>query len=140
LFLFSFAVFAADEPAPKSKSEAKDSKTRVTASGLKITDEKVGDGSEARAGDVISVHYTGKLSDGTKFDSSRDRNQPFRFKLGSGQVIKGFDEGLVGMRVGGKRTLVIPPDLGYGKAGAAGGKIPPDATLTFEIELIKVQN
>jgi FKBP-type peptidyl-prolyl cis-trans isomerase FkpA len=106
--------------------------------GLKYTDEQVGTGTEALAGKTVSVHYTGWLLDGTKFDSSRDRNQPFSFPLGRGQVIKGWDEGVAGMKVGGKRTLVIPPDLGYGLRGA-GGVIPPNATLKFDVELLEVK-
>ena len=106
--------------------------------GLKITDDQLGTGTEAQAGKTVSVHYTGWLLDGTKFDSSKDRNQPFSFPLGRGQVIKGWDEGVAGMKVGGKRTLVIPPDLGYGARGA-GGVIPPNATLKFEVELLDVK-
>jgi len=106
--------------------------------GLRYTDDQVGTGSEAQAGKTVSVHYTGWLLDGTKFDSSKDRNQPFSFPLGRGQVIKGWDEGVAGMKVGGKRTLVIPPDLGYGARGA-GGVIPPNATLKFEVELLDVK-
>ncbi len=106
--------------------------------GLKYTDDQVGTGTEAQAGKTVSVHYTGWLLDGTKFDSSKDRNQPFSFPLGRGQVIKGWDEGVAGMKVGGKRTLVIPPDLGYGARGA-GGVIPPNATLKFEVELLDVK-
>jgi FKBP-type peptidyl-prolyl cis-trans isomerase FkpA len=106
--------------------------------GLTFTDDQVGTGAEAQAGKTVSVHYTGWLTDGTKFDSSRDRNQPFSFPLGRGQVIKGWDEGVAGMKVGGKRTLTIPPDLGYGARGA-GGVIPPNATLKFEVELLDVK-
>ncbi len=106
--------------------------------GLKYTDDQVGSGTEAQTGKTVSVHYTGWLLDGTKFDSSRDRNAPFTFPLGRGQVIKGWDEGVAGMKVGGKRTLVIPPDLGYGARGA-GGVIPPNATLKFEVELLDVK-
>ena len=106
--------------------------------GLKYTDDQIGTGIEAQAGKTVSVHYTGWLLDGTKFDSSKDRNQPFSFPLGRGQVIKGWDEGVAGMKVGGKRTLVIPPDLGYGARGA-GGVIPPNATLKFEVELLDVK-
>ena len=106
--------------------------------GLRYTDDQVGTGTEAQAGKTVSVHYTGWLLDGTKFDSSKDRNQPFSFPLGRGEVIKGWDEGVAGMKVGGKRTLVIPPDLGYGARGA-GGVIPPNATLKFEVELLDVR-
>jgi FKBP-type peptidyl-prolyl cis-trans isomerase FkpA len=109
----------------------------VTPSGLKYVDLKAGSGTEARSGAVVEVHYTGWLVDGTKFDSSRDRNQPFRFKLGAGQVIKGWDEGVAGMKVGGKRKLTIPSELGYGRQGA-GSTIPPGATLVFEVELLGV--
>jgi FKBP-type peptidyl-prolyl cis-trans isomerase FkpA len=106
--------------------------------GLKYTDDKVGTGAEAQAGKTVTVHYTGWLLDGTKFDSSRDRNQPFLFPLGGGQVIKGWDEGVAGMKIGGKRTLIIPPELGYGARGA-GGVIPPNSTLKFDVELLDVK-
>jgi len=113
--------------------------TEVTMpDGLKFTDDLVGTGTEAQKGKTVSVHYTGWLTDGTKFDSSRDRNTPFSFPLGQGQVIKGWDEGVAGMKVGGKRTLTIPPELGYGARGA-GGVIPPNATLKFEVELLDVK-
>ncbi len=105
---------------------------------LKIDDLIVGTGDEAVAGKDISVHYTGTLVDGTKFDSSKDRGEPFEFTLGAGQVIKGWDQGFAGMKVGGKRRLVIPSSLGYGEQGAA-GLIPPNATLIFEVELLGVK-
>lgn len=107
--------------------------------GLEVSDLVVGAGAEAAAGDVIAVHYTGVLSDGTKFDSSYDRGQPFVFQLGAGQVIRGWDLGVGGgMRVGGKRKLVIAPELGYGERGA-GNVIPSNATLIFEVELLAIQ-
>lgn len=110
--------------------------------GLKYTDPKIGDGAEATAGKKVSVHYTGWLYDkgakGAKFDSSVDRGRPFQFTLGAHQVIAGWDEGVAGMKVGGKRTLIIPPELGYGARGA-GGVIPPNATLMFDVELLGVQ-
>ncbi len=110
----------------------------TTTSGLKYTDVKGGDGAEAKAGDTVQVHYTGTLENGKKFDSSRDRGTPFEFEVGVGQVIKGWDEGIAGMKVGGQRTLVIPPDLGYGASGA-GGVIPPNATLIFDVELVGIR-
>ena len=108
-----------------------------TPSGLKYRDEALGAGAEARAGQRVSVHYTGTLPDGRKFDSSRDRGSPFRFQLGVGQVIRGWDEGVAGMKVGGRRMLVIPPELGYGSRGA-GAVIPPGATLHFDVELLGI--
>ncbi|MFN9644411.1 MAG: FKBP-type peptidyl-prolyl cis-trans isomerase, partial [Cyanobacteriota bacterium] len=111
-------------------------KPRTTASGLQITDLVVGNGDEASAGQMVSVNYRGTLQNGREFDSSAGRG-PFSFPLGAGRVIKGWDEGVAGMRVGGKRQLVIPPDLAYGSRGA-GGVIPPDATLIFEVELLGV--
>ncbi len=113
----------------------------TTKSGLKYLDTKVGTGDEAKKGMNVTVHYTGWLYEkgqrGAKFDSSVDRGQPFSFGLGAGQVIKGWDEGVEGMKVGGKRELIIPPELGYGSRGA-GNVIPPNATLDFEVELLKV--
>jgi len=110
---------------------------RITDSGLKIEDLAEGDGAIAEAGQSVTVHYTGWLEDGSKFDSSKDRDMPFSFRLGGGQVIRGWDEGVAGMKVGGTRKLTIPPQLGYGAAGA-GGVIPPNATLIFEVELLDV--
>lgn len=109
----------------------------TTPSGLKYTEIAEGTGATPQKGQTVVVHYTGTLEDGTKFDSSRDRNQPFSFKLGVGQVIKGWDEGLSTMQVGGRRELVIPPELGYGARGA-GGVIPPNATLIFDVELLRI--
>ncbi len=113
--------------------------------GLSMTDKKIGTGAAAVAGKTVVVHYTGWLFDpaapenkGKKFDSSRDRGDPFRFPLGAGRVIKGWDQGVAGMKVGGQRTLVIPPELGYGAQGA-GGVIPPGATLVFDVELLGVE-
>ena len=109
----------------------------TTPSGLKYIDIEVGTGDSPTTGQTVKVHYTGTLTDGKKFDSSVDRGQPFSFKIGVGQVIKGWDEGVATMKVGGKRTLIIPPDLGYGERGA-GGVIPGNATLLFDIELLGV--
>ena len=127
---------------PSGRSDAAANQVVEMPNGLKYTDEKIGDGPEATAGKKTSVHYTGWLSDngakGKKFDSSVDRGQPFQFTLGARQVIAGWDEGVAGMKVGGKRTLIIPPELGYGARGA-GGVIPPNATLIFDVELLGVQ-
>lgn len=130
LVLFSLVIFAGCESSPEYVT---------TESGLKYRDFQVGAGEEAEPGDKVEVHYTGWLTDGTKFDSSRDRGRPFNFQLGQGRVIKGWDEGVTGMKVGGKRKLIIPPELGYGDRGA-GNKIPPNATLEFEVELLDVQD
>lgn len=102
---------------------------------MEIEDQIVGEGEEAVAGQTVEVHYTGWLTDGTKFDSSHDRDQTFSFKLGGGQVIAGWDQGVAGMKIGGARKLTIPPEMGYGERGA-GGVIPPNATLVFKVELI----
>jgi len=136
-------------PATATKAEVTKTEAPKTEAGkmagLVKTDVKVGTGTEATAGKIVSVHYTGWLYDaaapdhhGAKFDSSRDRGQPFQFPLGGGQVIQGWDQGVVGMKVGGQRTLVIPAELGYGARGA-GGVIPPNATLMFDVELLGVQ-
>ena len=113
-----------------------------TASGLSYEDTQVGSGATAQAGQTCVMHYTGWLwtngAKGTKFDSSVDRGRPFSFKLGAGQVIRGWDEGVAGIQIGGKRTLLIPPELGYGARGA-GGVIPPNATLLFEVELLELR-
>ncbi len=111
---------------------------QTTPSGLQYEDLTLGNGPMPRPGQTAVVHYTGWLDNGTKFDSSLDRGQPFQFRVGQGQVIKGWDEGVATMKVGSKRKLVIPPDLGYGARGA-GGVIPPNARLTFEVELLDVK-
>ena len=118
--------------------QADQENTITTASGLKYTDLQTGEGPEAKAGQTVNVHYTGWLENGTKFDSSLDRKSPFSFALGAGQVIRGWDEGVAGMKVGGKRRLTIPAGLGYGARGA-GGVIPPNATLICEVELLGVR-
>jgi len=118
-------------------------KTMTTPSGLQITDTKVGDGATPKTGQTCVMHYTGWLyqngSKGKKFDSSVDRGEPFEFAIGTHQVIRGWDEGVATMKVGGKRTLIIPPELGYGARGA-GGVIPPNATLIFDVELLDVKS
>ena len=117
-------------------------KAVTTASGLQVIDTKAGTGASPRSGQIVVVHYTGWLyvngAKGKKFDSSVDRNEPFEFPVGAGRVIKGWDEGVGSMKVGGKRTLIIPPELGYGARGA-GGVIPPNATLMFDVELLAVK-
>ncbi len=109
----------------------------TTESGLRYTDLECGDGDEAAKGDSVEVHYVGKLENGKKFDSSRDRGETLPFQIGAGQLIAGFDEGVIGMKVGGIRELTIPPDLGYGEAGSP-PVIPPNATLIFEVELVSI--
>lgn len=111
----------------------------TTPSGLKYVDLVVGAGESPKPGQMVTVHYTGTLENGTKFDSSVDRGQPYIFPIGVGKVIKGWDEGVMTMKIGGKRKLIIPPDLGYGARGAGGGVIPPNATLIFEVELLGVK-
>lgn len=132
---FALGAFAMVASAPATAEE-------TTASGLKIIDTEVGTGASPTTGQTCVMHYTGWLYENgqktTKFDSSVDRGQPFEFPIGTGRVIKGWDEGVATMKVGGKRTLIIPPDLGYGASGA-GGVIPPNATLIFDVELLDIK-
>ncbi len=136
----SRSAAAKDKPAVATVAPAPTQETNVhkLPSGLVYEDLVVGEGRVAEAGLTASVHYTGWLTDGTKFDSSLDRGEPFQFALGAGQVIRGWDEGVQGMHIGGKRKLTIPSELGYGARGA-GGVIPPNATLVFEVELLGLQ-
>ena len=136
LFLLSFMAFAASEAGGPPPVKGK---PVTTADGLKYWDTKVGTGATATAGHQVKVHYTGWLTNGKKFDSSVDRKEPFEFRLGAGQGIKGWDEGVAGMKVGGKRRLEIPPALAYGSRGVGGGLIPPNSTLLFDVELLAVK-
>jgi peptidylprolyl isomerase len=135
--IFEVELVSAEPGSPAAPTQVNESDYVTTDSGLKYYDLQTGDGATAEAGQQVSVHYTGWLTDGTKFDSSIDRGTPFTFTLGAGNVIPGWDEGVAGMKVGGKRQLVIPPELAYGQSGA-GGVIPPNATLIFEVELLSV--
>lgn len=126
-------VVSAAEETPKSPA-----KEVVTPSGLRYTDLKVGEGDEARPGQVVEVQYTGWLTDGKQFETSRNCNQPLTFRVGAGDVLKGWDEGVLGMKVGGKRKLIVPPELGYGRQGA-GTVVPPNSILVFEFELVGVR-
>lgn len=129
----------ASQPAdPDAEVAPSEAPTSEDVSELKIEDTKKGKGAEVKKGDTVSVHYTGWLTDGTKFDSSKDSGNPFEFTVGAGQVIAGWDEGLPGMKVGGVRKLTIPSEMGYGSQGA-GGVIPPNATLIFEVELLAIK-
>ena len=138
--VLAFAIVAA--VTPLGRADAAANQVIEMPNGLKYTDTKTGDGATATPGNKVSVHYTGWLynngAKGAKFDSSVDRGQPFKFPLGARRVIAGWDEGVAGMKVGGKRTLIIPPELGYGSRGA-GEVIPPNATLMFDVELLGVQ-
>lgn len=132
-------VFLINKGQNKETNNQNQMKNETLADGLQIIDEVVGTGAEAKSGDTVSVNYVGTLTDGKKFDSSYDRNQPFSFVLGAGKVIRGWDEGVAGMRVGGKRKLIIPPDLAYGSRDIGNGLIPPNSTLVFEVELLEVR-
>lgn len=140
-FFFAFAALAlvplwaqTDNSAPTKVT----GKPKSTYDGLQYWDITVGTGTQASSGKTVKVHYTGWLTNGKKFDSSVDRGTPFSFKLGAMQVIKGWDEGVAGMKIGGKRQLKIPPELGYGAQGVGGGLIPPNSTLIFDVELLDV--
>lgn len=134
----AFLYYNASRPNQQAASLPDITNLITTASGLQYKDVTIGSGDEAQPGKTVSVHYTGWLTNGAKFDSSLERGQPFSFTLGAGSVIPGWEEGVAGMKVSGKRILVIPPDLAYGVSGA-GGVIPPNATLIFEIELLEVK-
>jgi FKBP-type peptidyl-prolyl cis-trans isomerase len=129
---------ASDTPDTAGKFDAGEPQAEVRASGLRIVELEVGRGELAEPGQRVVIHYVGRLVDDSVFDSSRERGTPFEFGLGKGHVIKGFEEGVAGMRVGGKRRLIIPPELGYGESGS-GAKIPPNSVLIFEVELLDVQ-
>ena len=139
------AFLFAQTAAKKSTASSTNAPTKVTgegvrtSSGLAYWDIRVGNGETAKEGSRVLVHYTGWLTDGRKFDSSVDAGQPFKFTIGNGEVIKGWEEGIAGMRVGGKRQLRIPPELGYGAQGTLDGPIPPNATLIFDVKLLGVQ-
>jgi peptidylprolyl isomerase len=146
--LLALAGILASGPAGAARQPAKAlmatptpaaSREVVTASGLRYLDQRIGDGAEAAPGKTVDVLYTGWLEDGKKFDSSLDPNHPFTFRIGLDEVIQGWHEGITGMKAGGKRRLIVPPELGYGKQGAGGGVIPGNATLIFEVELINVR-
>ncbi len=137
VLLMSVSLAMANPEKPKASEKTAASKQVTTPSGLKYVDVKVGKGASPVKGKMVKVHYTGTLENGKKFDSSVDRNEPFSFVIGVGQVIAGWDEGVMGMKVGGKRKLTIPASLGYGRRGA-GSDIPPNATLLFDVELLDV--
>lgn len=141
LLLLAVPVAAARQAGQKALAPEATPASRevVTASGLRYIDQKVGDGPEAGPGKIVEVLYTGWLEDGSKFDASLDPNHPFTFRIGIDEVIQGWHEGITGMKAGGRRRLVVPPELGYGRQGAGHGVIPGNATLVFEVELITVR-
>jgi FKBP-type peptidyl-prolyl cis-trans isomerase len=133
------ASSSSSSPPPSSEPPKPPPAPAAPAQGLMVEEVKVGTGAVATSGKMVSVHYTGRLTNGTKFDSSLDRGEPIEFPLGRGMVIKGWDQGIEGMKVGGKRKLTIPPHLAYGERGTPGGPIPPNATLVFDVELMAVK-
>ena len=139
---FAFILTRPKQPSDNISEEPEETQelTDTIGGGLELETEDLvlGEGAEAKSGSKVTVHYTGTLTDGTKFDSSVDRGEPFSFNLGAGEVIQGWDQGVTGMKVGGKRKLTIPPELGYGERGA-GASIPPNSTLVFEVELLAVE-
>lgn len=139
LGVFSYFIFGLNQRPSEQPSSVLGQNTisPTTQEELKIEDSKVGDGAEVKSGDTVLIHYKGTLTDGTKFDSSYDRGEPFETQIGVGQVIKGWDLGVVGMKVGGKRKLTIPPHLAYGEQDM--GTIPPNSTLIFEVELLEIK-
>ena len=138
VILSAFIWQIGDKSANKDVTDSKKSMEPSTQqTDLKIEDIKVGEGREVKKGDTVVMHYNGTLTDGTQFDSSYDRGEPYETVIGAGQVIAGWDEGVPGMKIGGKRRLTIPPDMGYGSSGS--GPIPPDATLIFEVELLSIK-
>ncbi len=144
ILIIAGGIYLFSKPIPKQETQTnmtnptnQPSKVLSPSGELKIEDLTIGEGEEIKSGDTVTVHYSGTLEDGTKFDSSYDRKEPFQTQIGVGKVIKGWDEGIVGMKVGGKRKLTIPPDLGYG--ANATGPIPPNSTLIFEVELLNVK-
>jgi FKBP-type peptidyl-prolyl cis-trans isomerase FkpA len=139
LLVLGVSAALAAQPEPFEKLEKGGARVEiVTASGLRYTDLKIGQGQEAAEGKIVEVHYTGWLTDGKKFDSTHDCPQPLMFRMGTGDMIKGLNEGISGMHEGGKRRLIIPPELGFGKQGG-GGVIPPNATLIYEVELLSIR-
>jgi FKBP-type peptidyl-prolyl cis-trans isomerase FkpA len=139
LAVFLAPLAGCSHKAKGSPDDSKAAKASPTPGALAVDEVKVGEGATATKGKTVSVHYNGHLTDGTKFDSSYDRGQPIDFHLGAGEVIKGWDQGIEGMKVGGKRKLTIPPELAYGARGTPGGPIPPNATLVFDVELVGVK-
>ncbi|MEK7572157.1 MAG: FKBP-type peptidyl-prolyl cis-trans isomerase [Patescibacteria group bacterium] len=137
LAAFSYFIFGFNQSSQKIVPPTQPTGSAAIPTELKIEDSEVGTGAEVKSGDTVVIHYTGTLPDGTKFDSSLDRNEPFETQIGVGQVIKGWDEGVVGMKVGGKRKLTIPPDMGYGTQAV--GPIPANSTLLFDVELLEIK-